>query len=131
MHCRSHKPPPRAAQRFYAQGRHSYRQGRYFDAITKLQDALTLAPNYAPILQLLGRIHVTTKRAQAETYLRRAVRLNPDDIESLHWLGYEALYRGQPDTAVVLLARATELTDSRRFCGTDQPAASRWLVYRS
>jgi len=125
------EPPPRAAQRFYAQGRHSYRQGRYFDAITKLQDALTLAPNYAPILQLLGRIHVTTKRAQAETYLRRAVRLNPDDIESLHWLGYEALYRGQPDTAVVLLARATELTDSKGYSNPAIWISSRYHLARA
>ena len=35
------------------------------------------------------------------------------------------------DSADVDAFLATELTESPRFCGTDQPAASRRLVYRS
>lgn len=106
---------PLAAQRAYMEGRLAWRDGRNFDAVQALQRAQRLAPNAAPVVRLMGMIYATSgNRVRGAQLLEQAVRLNPDDIESLVHLAMHAQDQGRDADAIATFHRALTLAKARR-----------------
>ena len=96
--------PPVAAQRSYMAGRIAMREGKNFDAIRNLQAALRLTPNTAPVLRLLGGIYVQSgNRVRGGVYLEKAVKVDPNDFDSLLLLGRLAGEQGRWSDAIATL----------------------------
>ena len=109
--------PPLVAQRFYIAGRLAYLNGDNYAAITKLKEAHRLAPNRPAIARLLGKIYSRSNRVQAVTYLESAVRLDPQDIDSLFLLGRHALHQGRWSDAIVTFAHVLNFKGHRKNVG--------------
>ncbi len=63
-------------------------EGRYYESLVSLRQALAARPNYALAYANLGRLHVATKMPfTAARELQRAVELDPNNIDSLIDLG--------------------------------------------
>lgn len=104
--------PPPEAQRRYMRGRQAWHERRGADAVNDLRAADALYPNSPDIIQLLGQIYTTSgNRVRGSYYLEQAVRLNPDDVESLFFLGRFATEQERWDQAITTFARALSLCE--------------------
>ncbi len=100
-------PPSLEAQRLYLSARAAWREGRNFDAIKHLQQALRTAPERAEILRLLGRIYATIgNRVRGTQYLREAVQADPTDVDALVDLGRHALEASEWTEAIAIFNAA-------------------------
>ncbi len=96
---------------FYARGVCSERLKDWPEAETDLKKALELSPDEAPVLNYLGYTWVDQNQnlKTAMDYIRKAVKLKPDDgyyVDSLGWAYYRV---GNLQSAVEQLERAVEL----------------------
>lgn len=98
---------PLAALRSYAAARLAMNQNKRFEAIRRLQFAQTLAPKRPEILKLLGQMYTDSgNKVRGALYLKQSAELDPDDIETLFWLGRYELERTSHGTAIAVLAFA-------------------------
>ena len=115
--------PPLAAQRSYAAGREAWRDGKSFDAVTKLQAALRLAPDRPEILQLLGQIYMAqNNRPRGAFFLRQALDKDPNDLPTRLMLGRYALETGDADAALTHLYTTLELARNHPDAVEEDPA---------
>jgi len=96
---------------FYARGVCSERLKEWPAAEADLKKALELSPNESPVLNYLGYTWVDQNQnlKTAMDYIRKAVKLKPDDgyyVDSLGWAYYRL---GNLQSAVEQLERAVEL----------------------
>jgi len=96
---------------FYARGVCSERLKEWPAAESDLKKALELSPNESPVLNYLGYTWVDQNQnlKTAMDYIRKAVKLKPDDgyyVDSLGWAYYRL---GNLQSAVEQLERAVEL----------------------
>ncbi len=96
---------------FYARGVCSERLKEWPAAEADLKKALELSPNESPVLNYLGYTWVDQNQnlKTAMDYIRKAVKLKPDDgyyVDSLGWAYYRI---GNLQSAVEQLERAVEL----------------------
>jgi tetratricopeptide (TPR) repeat protein len=96
---------------FYARGVCSERLKEWPAAEADLKKALELSPNESPVLNYLGYTWVDQNQnlKTAMDYIRKAVKLKPDDgyyVDSLGWAYYRL---GNLPSAVEQLERAVEL----------------------
>jgi Flp pilus assembly protein TadD len=96
---------------FYARGVCSERLKEWPAAEADLKKALELSPNESPVLNYLGYTWVDQNQnlKTAMDYIRKAVKLKPDDgyyVDSLGWAYYRL---GNLESAVEQLERAVEL----------------------
>ncbi|MGH7849151.1 MAG: tetratricopeptide repeat protein, partial [Thermodesulfobacteriota bacterium] len=87
--------------------------GRMQDALAKLEESIETDPEFAPSFTLLGKIYASSQepgdREKSVRILQRAVDLDPDDAESLLFLGIMDTESGNYDSAEVRFRRITEL----------------------
>ncbi|MCE9591055.1 MAG: tetratricopeptide repeat protein [Planctomycetes bacterium] len=102
--------PPPEAQRRYVRGRQAWLEMRGADAINELRATDALYPNSPDVLQLLGQIYTLSgNRVRGGYYFEQAVRLNPEDAESLFFLGRFAIDQEHWSQAIATFARARSL----------------------
>ncbi len=93
--------PPLQAQKAYMQAKADIREGRYYEAISKLIEANRLAPNSPDILRSLGEANLLSGNAvRAANYYQQVVEQIPNDLDSLFMLGNIAIEQGNWVTAV-------------------------------
>ncbi|HET7289822.1 MAG TPA: tetratricopeptide repeat protein, partial [Thermodesulfobacteriota bacterium] len=87
--------------------------GRMQDAMAKLQESIKTDPDFAPTYTLLGKIYASSQdpkeREQSVGILERAVQLDPDDAESLLFLGIMDTEAGNYESAEARFKKITEL----------------------
>lgn len=87
--------------------------GKMQDALAKLEESIKTDPEFAPSFTLLGKIYASSQepgdREKSVEILRRAVELDPDDAESLLFLGIMDTEAGNYDSAEIKFRRITEL----------------------
>lgn len=80
--------------------------GRLDEAEAQYRQALRLRPQSAAHSFNLGRLLYQRQPEQAEVWLRRALALAPDDVDTLNLLGQRLAERGEHAEAEALLRRA-------------------------
>lgn len=107
--------PPVEAQYAYVAGRSAYLAGQSFEAIRKLQEALSLAPRDSHLLALLGEIYLVglRNRVRGTLYLQQAVQADPEHPGALFLLARSEMDENRMDRAIVLLAEALEAAEKQ------------------
>ena len=95
---------PNAAIADYAEGLVAYQQGRYADATTLLQRAVSSQPDNPRFLSLLGATQLAVGNlGQAEQQLLRVLRVTPDDPAAIKLLAETRLRQQRPAAALASL----------------------------
>jgi protein O-GlcNAc transferase len=85
-------------------------QGRFGDAVAKLQEALLLDPESAAVHYNYGVALLETNQVEkAITELKAALSLNADQPDAYYYLGRASWAKGQPNSAAENLAQALKL----------------------
>jgi tetratricopeptide (TPR) repeat protein len=93
--------PPLQAQKAYMQAKADIRDGRYYEAISKLTEANRLAPGSPDILRSLGEANLLSGNSvRAANFYQQVVEQIPNDFDSLFMLGNIAIEQGNWVTAV-------------------------------
>lgn len=118
--------PPLAAQQAYLAGRMAWREGKSWDAVRQLQQALRLAPSEPDVLRLLGDIYTSIgNKVRGAQYVREAVAADPANVDGVIQLGRFALEEGRWPEAIATLAAA----DTRLAASGQDPALRRLVSY--
>jgi len=87
--------------------------GRLNEALDKLEKSIEINPNFAPSFTLLGKVYASSQdkdhKEKSVKILKRAVDLNPDDAESLLFLGIIETEAGNYSSAEKHFKKITEL----------------------
>jgi type IV pilus assembly protein PilF len=84
-----------------------FRLGRYPVALEAAQQAVDSLPTHAPAYNMLGIVQMELKQdAKARESFEKAIRLAPDDSESLNNLGWFVCQRDDPKSAQQYFDRA-------------------------
>ena len=90
------------------------RQGYTDISVQVLKEALQIEPSYVPaLLNLADFARASKNEAQAEVYLRRALRVAPDSADVQHSFGLYWLRKKSPKRALTYLRTAALLPSSR------------------
>lgn len=99
--------PPLAAQHAFLAGLEAWYARRAFDSVRQFKAAERLAPNSPQVQRMLGKVYTRTgNRVRGAVHLKKAVALDPDDVDSLFQIGRFAAGQGRWAEAVTTLARA-------------------------
>ncbi|NLB56513.1 MAG: tetratricopeptide repeat protein [Lentisphaerae bacterium] len=97
----------------YNLGYISFINGRFDEAIARLNEVTILRPDDAVSRELLARIYETNNRFdEAERVLLEALKYNPDSASVLTSLGVIAQHKGNIDSALHFMLRASEKNSS-------------------
>lgn len=106
--------PPAQAMKLYARARIAFKDGQAFQAIRFLEAAQRIAPEEFPIINLLGQVYlVSGNQAKATEQFKHAIKLKPDDIQTLFMLGRVAHDQAHLDEAIYILGIATNLLEEQ------------------
>ena len=95
---------PRVPSTAYVQGLVHYQAGRYPEAQTAFEDALSRAPDFEPAVFFLGASHFAQQRwEQAELHLQRFLRAHPQSDDAARLLALVRLQEGDLASAEGLL----------------------------
>ena len=87
--------------------------GRMNDALAKLEESIKTDPKFAPSYTLLGKVYASSQdpkeREKSVGLLNKAVELDPNDAESLLFLGIMDTEAGNYDSAEIKFRKITEL----------------------
>ena len=87
--------------------------GRLSEALDKLEKSIELDPNFAPSFTILGKVYASSQdkdhKEKSVKILKRAIDLNPDDVESLLFLGIIETEAGNFDSAEKHFKKIIEL----------------------
>ncbi len=88
-----------------------FQNGRFDQAITELDACLSLAPDFAPALNLRGKSRaVLGKYDEAKSDFLRVIALTPDLAQGYKNLGFVLLLQGDRATAKTMLENAQKLS---------------------
>lgn len=123
--ARSAAPPTddvlRATTRLYLEARAMSIDGRYFDSIRSLEQALKLDPGATACMRLMADNYLSTiGPARALRLYEDILALEPDDLESLLRLGTAAWQRRDAPRAAGLLGKAHALLSDEQVAAGDQ-----------
>jgi putative PEP-CTERM system TPR-repeat lipoprotein len=94
----------------YAQGLVAYQRGRFDEAAALLQGAVNARPDSAPLLTLLGAIHLALGNlGQAEQQLLRVLVQVPEDPAAIKLLAETRLRQQRPEAALESLRPLADL----------------------
>jgi cellulose synthase operon protein C len=97
---------PREPSTAYVQGLVHYQEGRYAEAQTAFEEALSRAPDFQPALFFLGASHFAQQRwALAEQHLERFLQAHPESDDAARLLAMVRVQQGDPGRAEDLLHR--------------------------
>ena len=96
---------PQSLAVYYLQAMYNYKEKKYPEARSALQDALKIAPNALPALLLGGHIEFALGNLQtAELHLNKVARAAPENSAALKMLAATQLRLGRPEDAEKTLA---------------------------
>jgi cytochrome c-type biogenesis protein CcmH/NrfG len=105
-----HQEVPEVAKREYERGRKSLEKNDFADAVSALQHAITLFPDYFEALELLGTEYVKhNDHALALPLLQHAVEINKDSWRGFYSLGIAQSATNNRSEGIKSLQRAVEL----------------------
>lgn len=97
---------PPAARKLFEDGNNDFKEDRV-TGLTKLENALEIAPNYYDALDLIAKYYIVQKDYEkAYPYLLKAVDVNPRSFSNYFRLGY-VLYQGKQYSAALGAAKAS------------------------
>ncbi|WP_432799232.1 tetratricopeptide repeat protein [Poriferisphaera sp. WC338] len=101
--------PSLAAQRAYVAGRMAWNARNLGEAKRQLEIAMKEAGDAPEVMRLLGLVYTLSgNKVKGAQLLRRVVRLNPDDLESLYLVGRHEIAAGRMGTGAAVLGHVLE-----------------------